>query len=59
MISLSTTACQFVIHLQSSLVMGNEGLHRQLFDKFWQQIAQELDRLLYSMVIAADVHQVP
>lgn len=51
MITLSTTACEFIIHLRNSLVAGDEGLHKHLFTRFWQQIAQELDRLLYSMVM--------
>lgn len=50
MITLSATACDFIIQLQNSLVMGKEALHRQLFTRFWQQIAQELDRLVYNMV---------
>lgn len=50
MLTLSATACEFIIHLQKSLVLGKEGLHRQLFTRFWQQISQELDRLIFTMV---------
>ena len=53
MLALSATACDFIIHLQNSLVMGKEALQRQLFTKFWQQIAQELDRYIFNMVCNA------
>ena len=56
MLTLSATACDFIIHLQNSLVMGKEALQRQLFTKFWQQIAQELDKYIFDMVcIAVDI----
>ena len=56
MLTLSATACDFIIHLQNSLVMGKEALQRQLFTKFWQQIAQELDKYIFDMVcISVDI----
>lgn len=49
-ITLSTTACDFMILLQDSLLLGSNRLHRHLFSIFWQQVVKELDILLFNMV---------
>ena len=50
MMTLSATACEFIVILQNSLITVDDGLYKDLFNKFWQQIAQELDVLIYKMV---------
>ncbi|XP_067942264.1 RAD50-interacting protein 1-like [Watersipora subatra] len=54
MIGLSVTACDFLLHLQTCLQLTADGLHKRLFSRFSQQVAQELDSLIYTMVITAN-----
>jgi len=58
MVTLSATACDFIIYLESSLVLGFEALQQQLFAQFWQQVVQELDRLIFHLVYIIVHHNI-
>lgn len=48
--TLSASACEFMILLQESLLRGSECLQHHLFTLHWQQVIQELDQLIFDTV---------